>query len=252
MRKTQLGWMAWMGVTVLTSALGAGCSRGTQGGPGANGKQATFGQAADTFTLSVPMMSSSVQQGATTSAVVGIVRGENFDEDVALLFPDLPQGVTVEPASPQIKRGDKDAKIEFRAQDETATGDFKINVTGHPTKGTDAQIGFQLAVTPRDSFTISVPGAATSLVQGNSKSVEISIDRQKSFDEDVTLKLDELPTGVTAEPSEPVIKRGESMARMVLTATEEASLGNFTVKVTGVPTQGNEATSLLRLDVAQK
>jgi hypothetical protein len=251
-----MGWTNRMGMVVLTTTLattlGTGCSQGTQGGPGATGKPATFGQAADTFNLSVPMMTSSVQQGGTTSAVVGIVRGVNFDEDVALLFPDLPKGVTVDPASPQIKRGDTEAKVEFHAADETATGDFKINVTGHPTKGTDAKIGFQLAVTPKDSFTISVPRSATSLIQGETRSMEISIERQKSFEEDVTLRFDPLPTGVTAEPSEPMIPRGESMARIVLSATEDASLGNFTVKVTGHPTTGSDATSMLRLDVAKK
>jgi hypothetical protein len=95
-------------------------------------------------------MSSNLHQGSQKEATIGIKRAENFDEDVVLGFADVPKGVTVEPASPVIKHGDTDAKITFKAENEAALGNFKVKVTGHPTKGRDAQSEFKLTVAVKD------------------------------------------------------------------------------------------------------
>ena len=145
------------GLAVMTLAALIGCNQGTPGGPGTTEKKPVYGQADDTFNLSVPVLSSSLQQGEQTEATVGIKRAKNFDEDVALKFADVPKGVTVEPAGPVIKHGDTDAKITFKAGDEAPLGDFKVNVTGHPTKGGDAQVAFKLTIAAKDSFTLSTP-----------------------------------------------------------------------------------------------
>ncbi len=62
MQRTLLNSAALMLATL------AGCNQGTPGGPGttdANVEQATIGQTDNTFNLSVPMMSSTLQQGAS-------------------------------------------------------------------------------------------------------------------------------------------------------------------------------------------
>lgn len=242
----------WAGVAALAVAMATGCSQGTPGGPGAKGKAPAMGQAADTFNLSVPMMAASLQQGGTSEVVVGIVRGMNFDEDVALKFADLPAGVTVEPSSPGIKRGETNTSIAFRAGKETPIGAFKVNVTGRPTKGGDAQADFKLDIVAKDGFSLNLPRSATSLTQGATRSVEIGVDRQKAFADDVSIRFGEFPTGVTAEPSEPLIEKGKSSVRVVLSATDEAALGDFTVNVVGHPPQGNDASGILRLDIVRK
>ena len=145
---------------VLTLAVLTGCTQGEPGGPGtvaAPENQATIGQTDDTFNLSVPLTSTSLQQGGQTEATIAINRAKNFDEDVALLFADVPQGVTVEPASPAIKHGDENVKVVFKAEDEAALGDFIVKVTGHPTKGSDALVDFKLGVVAMESFSVSLP-----------------------------------------------------------------------------------------------
>jgi hypothetical protein len=141
---------SFAGLAVMTLAALTGCSQGTPGGSGRTGKNPAYGQADDTFNLSVPVMSSKVQQGKQTGAAVGIKRAEKFDEDVVLTFADVPKGVTIEPASPVIKHGDTDAKITFKAGDEAPVGNFKVKVTGHPTHGDDAQIEFKLTIAAND------------------------------------------------------------------------------------------------------
>ena len=247
--KSSLASLAVMTLVALT-----GCTQGTPGGPGTigtSGKEPAYGQAEDTFNLSVPMMSTSLQQGEQTEATVGIKRAKNFDEDVALKFADIPKGVTVEPASPVIKHGDTDAKITFKAGDEASLGDFKVKVTGHPTKGGDAEIEFKLTIAAKDSFTLSVPRLSTSLKQGETQTISIGITRDKTFDQDIALKFGDMPTGVTLEPVAPVIKHGDAEAQVALTAADDAALGNFTIKVTGHPAKGADASNELKLTMVK-
>jgi hypothetical protein len=244
-----------------------GCSnQGTPGGPGATDAKAKspfYGQANDTFTLSVPHLSS-LKQGDAQTAVIGIKRGKNFDEDVTVTFGDLPKGVTLEPASPVIKHGDAEAKITLTAEDEAALGDFKIKVTGHPTKGGDATNELLLTVAKKDAavkkdtvaaketFTLSVPALTTTLQQGGAQAIAIGIQRDKNFDQDVTLKFTDVPKGVTFEPARPVIKHGDTETKFTLRGADDTALGNFAIHVTGSPTKGADASREMKLTVTKK
>lgn len=121
-----------------------GCNSGTPGGPGADKSDKSqldkagdkVRLAEDTFTLTGP--STSLKQGETQEMIIGIKRGKNFDEDVVLVFDNLPQGVTVDPASPKIKHGDENAKVMVKAKDDAALGDHTIKLKGKPSKGKEA------------------------------------------------------------------------------------------------------------------
>ncbi len=129
-----------------------GCNLGSRGGPGAtnpNASKPLYGQADNTFNLSVPVLSTAVKQGETKAASIGIERGTNFDEEVTLLFASMPRGVTLDPPSPVIKRGETEAKVALRATDDASLGDFTVNVTGHPTKGADAANELKITVAKR-------------------------------------------------------------------------------------------------------
>ncbi len=233
----------------------AGCGQGTSGGPGAtdvSAKKPVFGQTEDTFNLSVPFLSTTLQQGNTIDAEVGIERAKNFGEDVELTIVDLPKGVSVSPSKPTIKHGDANASIKLTATDEAVTGDYKIKVTGHPAKGKDAQIEFKVSVTAKDTFTVGLPILSTSLKQGESKTVAMTINRDKKFNDEVTLNFGKLPEGVSMEPSAPVMKQGNSESTITLTATNDAALGDFTIKVTGHPSDGVDVSKDFKLAVVEK
>lgn len=245
--------MKTLGNTVAVMMLTAitGCSQGTPGGEGTTGEQPMMGQAEDTFNLSVPRMSSSLQQGENTIATVGIKRATNFDQDITLKFADLPKGVTVEPASPGIKRGETEAKITFTAADEAPVGDYKIKVAGHPAKGSDAHVEFKLTIAAKDSFVLTMPDVSP-LMQGTTQTISIGITRDKKFDQDVALKFDEMPNGITLDPADPVIKQGQSAADVKITGADDAALGDFRVKVTGHPVKGADASSEITFTVVKK
>ena len=102
------------------------------------------------------------------------------------------------------------------------------------------------------TFKLSVPRMSTTLHQGETKEVAIGIERGKNFEGDVTLTFADGPEGVTIESASPIIKHGDTEAKVTLKATADASLGDFTVKMTGHPTEGPDATSEFKLTVAKK
>lgn len=128
-----------------------GCNQGTSGGPGASTPPAKdrMGQTDDTFSLTIP--STNLNQGETKTVVIGIKRGENFNEDVSLKIADLPTGVTLDPVNPVIKHGETDANLTLKAADDAALGDFTVNVTGHPTKGADGKSEMKLSIAKLDA-----------------------------------------------------------------------------------------------------
>lgn len=232
-----------------------GCNQGTPGGPGTSdptAKKPLYGQASDTFNLSVPTLSTSLKQGETHEGSIGIKRGKNFEEDVTLQFADLPKGVTLVPANTVLKHGDTEAKFTLKAEDEAPLGDFKVKVTGRPAKGGEATNEFKLTVAKKDTFHLSPPLLSTSLKQGETKTVSIGIKRDKKFDQDVTIKFTDLPTGVTLDPAGAIIKHADTEAKFTLKAADDAALGNFDVKVMGHPTKGADAANDLKLTVAKK
>ena len=136
---------------VLFGALLSGCNQGTPGGPGttpaaANNKKSEVIQANDTFNLSADMLPTRIKQGERIDTSIGIKRGGNFDEDVAVKFTNVPTGVKLEPSSATIKHGATEVKFTLEASKDASLGDFTILVTGHPSKGADAEIPFKISV----------------------------------------------------------------------------------------------------------
>jgi uncharacterized membrane protein len=103
-----------------------------------------------------------------------------------------------------------------------------------------------------DTFTLDPPNLATQLKQGESKAVAIGINRGKNFDQDVTLKFENLPKGVSIEPAHPVIKHGDTEAKLAIKATDDAAVGEFGIKVTGHPAKGSDASNEFKVAVAKK
>jgi hypothetical protein len=123
----------------MRNIFAAFSNRGTSGGPGATDPPSSpsfTGQAEATFSLSVPSVD--LNQGSTIPVTIGIHRGQNFGQDVSLMFGALPKGISFTPACPQIKHGDSDTEILLTALNDAALGDFTISVTGQPASGAEA------------------------------------------------------------------------------------------------------------------
>jgi hypothetical protein len=131
-----------------------GCNgKSTPGGPGATntttGRGTQFGQADNSFKLSTPTFATKLKQSESKVATISIKRGKNFDQDVALKFEGLPQGVSIDPAGPTLKHGDEEVKVTVKAADDAAVGDFNVKVVGHPKEGPDASSELKLSISKK-------------------------------------------------------------------------------------------------------
>jgi len=98
--------------------------------------------------------------------------------------------------------------------------------------------------------TFSLEMGTTSLRQGETQLVPVNIKRGRNFSEDVLLKMNNLPKGVTVGPGSLLVKSSEGEANLELIAAPDAALGDFTVEVSGHPTKGADAVTEVKLSVA--
>jgi uncharacterized membrane protein len=108
----------------------------------------------------------------------------------------------------------------------------------------DAGVG-----TGENTFKISLPTFETGLKQGEKKMVKVGISRGKNFDQDVNLDFGKLPTGVTASPAMPTIKKGDKDVEVTFEASKDAPLGDHTVMVTATPKEGAATTGEMKIGV---
>jgi hypothetical protein len=120
----------------------------------------------------------------------------------------------------------------------------------HPESGKGLRD--KVGMTGEGSFKVSVPTFSKSLQQGESRNVKIGITRGKNFDEDVTLKFEGVPKGVTITPESPTIKHNETDVSITVKAADDASLGKHTIKVIGHPTKGGDATNEFAITIDKK
>ncbi len=109
----------------------------------------------------------------------------------------------------------------------------------------------QAVIQQDDSFNLSAPLIATSIKQGERLATTVGIKRGKNFDEDVDIKFSDIPTGIKLDPSSATIKHGDSETKFNIEADKDAALGDFTIKVTGHPKKGADATVAYKLSVTK-
>ena len=125
----------------------------------------------------------------------------------------------------------------------TTTNDGMTKTT--VTKETEAT-----ADADEHTFTVDVPNTETDLKRGESKSINIGVDRgDKMESQDITLKFTNLPAGVTVEPANPTVKAGMDEAPIIIAAKTDAMPGDFTVHVEASAGSGPPATNEFKISI---
>jgi len=133
------------GSSSTTESSGTTESTGTTGTTGTSSGIGKLPE--NTFSLDVPTFEKNVNQGQTRAITIGIHRGTNFDQDIKLDFGKLPMGITIDPASPVVKAGDKNVQINVMAANDAALGEHTITVTGTPARsGAPTSTTFKIQV----------------------------------------------------------------------------------------------------------
>ena len=87
-----------------------------------------------------------------------------------------------------------------------------------------------------DSFKLSVKSVR--LTQSDEKTETITITRGKNFTEDVSLKFEGMPKGVTLDPDAPMLKKSETEVKVTFKAAADAAVSSSDVTVIGHPSKG--------------
>lgn len=99
-------------------------------------------------------------------------------------------------------------------------------------------------------LTLKAP-ASESIKQGDSHELTIKIDRS-NFDDPVTIRLNELPEGVTCSTNEVVIPAGTTEAKVTLKVAPDAAVGEHDVKVDAKASGVDDNTQTMKLTVKDK
>jgi uncharacterized membrane protein len=132
-------------VAALALAALVGCNQSPPGGspPSAGGQRST------SFKLKGPDLATTVKQGDTQEVKLTVDRGKDFKEDVKLRIavPDDAKGLTVDPADPVVKAGDKEnLTIKVHAAKDATIGEHTLHITGVPEAGLATPVDVKVSV----------------------------------------------------------------------------------------------------------
>jgi uncharacterized membrane protein len=134
-------------LTVLCVVGLAACDGGKSGGPGAPkdaGRDAGVVQDRGSFSLDVPMTETDIAPGETDVVTIGVDRGTGIDGAIQLSFTNVPQGVTISPAT--IPAGENEVEVTITAAAGAAAGEHTVTVEGRGPAGPPATNTFKIDV----------------------------------------------------------------------------------------------------------
>ena len=118
---------------------------------------------------------------------------------------------------------------------------FALGCGGHSTTGGGGDGGA--------TFKIPSPMTATTIKQGATQTIELSVSRDKDFKEDIKLKADP-PEKVSVKLDPETYKASDNeKVKMEIKVDKEAAIGDHTIKVIGTPTKGKESTTEVKIKV---
>ena len=109
-----------------------------------------------------------------------------------------------------------------------------------------------LVIQPEGTYSLTMPLLETRIKQGERKEIAVGIRRGKNFEDDVTIKFEDTPQGVSLDPATPSIKHDQKETKVFLKAADDAAVGEFTIKVTGHADKGTDASNKLKVLVEKK
>lgn len=134
----------------------------------------------------------------------------------------------------------------LQRNDDAAASDARIDYT-FPQAGTffllvedllnrgGPEYGYRLtAEIPRPDFTVTITKDTARIRRGGRTPIRCEVARMNSFRENVKIFCEELPPGIYSEPL--MLDSATGSGLLLLSATEDAPLGSFPLKVTAVST----------------
>jgi hypothetical protein len=228
------------GLALLGAAALAGCSSG--------GTDENEGS----ITLALNPTSATVQQGNQTTVNATLTRLDGFTGTVNLTVTGAPTGVTATVGNVVTTGTTTTATVTVTVVSTTTPGVYTLVVHGTGTGVAEATVNFTLTVTaaPTPAVALTLSAAALTIVQGAATpTTTVNIGRT-NFPGNVTLSVENLPTGVTASfaPANPQTSISSVLTLTVAGNAPTGTFGNLVVRATG--TGITDATTPLSLTIA--
>jgi len=181
---------------------------------------------APSFTLFASPSLLSVAQGSSGSSTISVTPLNGFSDNVSLSASGLPSGVTAS-FNPPSTTGI--STLQLSASTVAVTGTFDVTVTG--TSGSlSASTTISLAVTAAPNFSLSASPSSLNVARGSDGTTAITITPSNGFGGSVTFSVSGLGKGVSASFSP---NPGTTTSALTLMASKGATIGTFTVTITG-------------------
>ena len=226
-------------LALLGTAVVAGCS-----------SSGTDNNNTGAISLALTPTSASVQQGAQATTTGTLTRSGGFTGTVNLTVTGAPTGVTAAVSNVVTTGLVTTATITVTVGATTTPGTYPIVVHGNGTGVTEATATYTLTVTALPAaYTLTLSASTLSIVQGGATPTTTVTLGRTNFPGNVTLSVDNLPTGVTAafNPANPI--SGDNSV-LTLTVSPTAPTGTFNnLAVRGVATGLTDRTAPLTLTI---
>lgn len=103
--------------------------------------------------------------------------------------------------------------------------------------------------TPGQTFTLTTGAGATNVKRGEEKTVVITVRRDSSFTEAVTLKADSQSPKIEATLNKAKMENSDKEVTLTVKAAADAPLGVHIIKVTGTPAKGQPTSLDVKVEV---
>lgn len=191
------------------------------------------------YTVSLAPVALTIAQGASGNATVTITRS-NFTNALTLTLGNVPVGVTwsFDPAAPV----GTSSTLTMNVANAVIPGLYNLTLDGTGTAGEHSTASLLLTVSaaPPD-YRLSVTPTALSIVQGTNGGATVTITRT-NFAGAVTLRVEDIPSGVTASFDPP--SSTETSAALTLSVGAVVAPGAYNLNVAGTSSAGDRVASL--------
>jgi len=187
-----------------------------------------------------------LQQGASGTVTVTLVRGGGFANPVNVAVTGLPAGVTLSVTPTQLTGATTQATVTVNVANTVPAGTYTATVTATATGIGSATATYTLTVTALPTFSLTATPAAVSIGQGASGTTTIGVVRT-NFTGPVALTLVSPPTGITGSFNPTPATADQSVLTINVAGT--VAPGNFTLTVNGSSAGQTDKTTTVTLTV---
>lgn len=235
-----------LSLVVLTSA-NSGCKKSEPGGEGK-----------ETFTMSGPMRSTTVNPKQAETVTLTIRPSRQFKQKIKLEAMAMQEGIkpSFEEQEIALDGSNRDVKLTVTATEKAAPGKYEVRVTAKPEKGeaTTLDVAVNVEQKSEDRLTLSGPLTSTNVMQGESNTVTVTLRPSRDFHQDVKLDAKALEDGIQCKLQQDTVKlNGENRdIKLTISADKGAGTGTRKVRVTATPAKGSPKSVDLSFNVKSK